>query len=75
VMVVRVSVEMLGVMLLGTVVEELRHGCGLWWCCMGRLLGEEGLCCNPRSSTTTKAKQRGIARNIAVVEDAGWMQR
>jgi hypothetical protein len=36
---------------------------------------EEGLRCNPGSSTTTKAKQRGIARRVAVVEDAGWMQR
>lgn len=37
VVVVRVGVEMLGVVLLGTVVEELRHGWLLlwWWCWMG----------------------------------------
>lgn len=38
VVVVRVGVEMLGVVLLGTVVEELRHGWWLlllWWCWMG----------------------------------------
>jgi hypothetical protein len=41
VVVVRVGVEMLGVVLLGTVVEELRHDwwwlllLWWWWCWMG----------------------------------------
>ena len=63
VVVVRVSVEVLGVVLLGSVVEELRHGCVVCGWRFGRWLGE-GLCAVPgRSSTTTKAIQRGIARD------------
>jgi hypothetical protein len=63
VVVVRVGVEVLRLLVLTSIVEELRHGDWRCWCCCWLLGWEVGEGSEDGGrATTTKAKQRGLIR-------------